>query len=142
MLDILNGLFYIDCMSSLPVRQSRFTRPVFLWAMAALLAYLGVKWLGDHALLTPRSQWLTLLPLLLMICFAVAAARMMLKMDELQKRICLESFSIAFVLTLLLTLVFVGLEHAGIHRAKWDELGSDMMLLWACAYVFTVWRYR
>ncbi|HEV7550246.1 MAG TPA: hypothetical protein VGP65_01095, partial [Candidatus Angelobacter sp.] len=69
-------------------------------------------------------------------------ARMILKMDELQKRICVESLSIAFLLTLLLTAIFVGLELARLPRPKWDDLGSYMMLLWACAYVFSVWRYR
>jgi hypothetical protein len=67
---------------------------------------------------------------------------MILKMDELQKRICVESLSIAFLLTLVLTLTFVGLELAGLHRPDWEDMGSYMMLLWACAYVFSVWRYR
>ncbi len=62
------------------------------------------------------------------------------KIDELQKRICVESLSIAFLLTLVLTGIFVGLEHTGLHRPKWDDLGSYMMLLWACAYVFSVWK--
>ena len=135
-------MLYIACMSPNSIRRSRFTSPVFLWAMAALLSWLGVQWLGDHALLTPRMWWLPLLPLLLMFLFAAAAARMILKMDELQKRICVESLSIAFVLTLVLTGIFVGLELAGLHRPKWDDLGSYMMLLWACAYVFSAWRYR
>ena len=135
-------MLYILSMSPDPIRRSRFTRPVFLYAMAALLSWLAVQWLGDHERLTPRMWWLPLLPLVLMFLFAAAAARMILKMDELQKRICLESLSIAFLLTLLLTLIFDGLELAGLHRPKWDDLGSYMMLLWACAYVFSVWRYR
>ena len=110
--------------------------------MAALVSWLVVQWLGDHERLTPRFWWLPLLPLVLMFLFAAAAARMILKMDELQKRICLESLSIAFLSTLLLTLIFVGLELAGLRRPNWDDLGSYMMLLWACAYVFSAWRYR
>jgi hypothetical protein len=129
-------------MSSNPIRRSRFTRPVFLYAMAALLSWLAVQWLGDRALLTARELTIGIgASLLLMFLFAVSAARMILKMDELQKRISLESLSIAFLLTLVLTLVFVGLELAG-YRPKWDDPGSYMMLLWACAYVFSVWRYR
>src|SRR5262252_4832488 len=102
-------------MNSNSIRRSRFSHPVFLWAMAALLTWLGVQWLGDHARLTPRLVWLPLVPLVLMFLFAGSAARMILKMDELQKRICVESLSIAFVLTLVLTGVFVGLEFAGLH---------------------------
>jgi small-conductance mechanosensitive channel len=123
--------------------RSRFTRPVFLWAMAALLTWLGILWLGDHALLTARELVIGFgASLLLMFLFAASAARTTLKMDELQKRICLESLSIAFLLTLLLTGIFVGLELAGLHRPNWNDLGSYMMLLWACAYVFSVWRFR
>ncbi len=135
-------MLYIFGMSPNPIRSSRLTRPVFLWAMAALLTWLVVQWLGDHALLTARELTIGIgASLLLMFLFVASAARMILKMDELQKRICLESLSIAFLLTLVLTLIFVGLELAG-HRPKWDDLGSYMMLLWACAYVFSVWRYR
>ena len=125
------------------IRRSRFTRPVFLLAIAAPLTALVVQWLGDRALLTARALTIGIVAsLLLIFFFAVSAARMIVKMDELQKRICVESLSIAFLLTLLLTAIFVGLELAGLHRPKWDDLGSYMMLLWACAYVFSVWRYR
>jgi hypothetical protein len=124
-------------------KRSHFTRPVFLWAMAALLTWLGLLWLGGRALLTARELIIGFVTsLLLMLLFAASAARMIVKMDELQKRICVESLSIAFLLTLVLTLIFVGLEFAGLHRPKWEDLGSYMMLLWACAYVFSVWKYR
>jgi hypothetical protein len=143
MLDILNGMLYISRMNPNLIGRSRFTRPVFLFAMAALLTALVVQWLGDHDRLTARELAIGIgASLLLMFLFAVSAARMILKMDELQKRICVESLSIAFLLTLVLTLTFVGLELAGLHRPKWEDLGSYMMLLWACAYVFSVWRYR
>lgn len=111
--------------------------------MAALLTWLGLLWLGDRALLTARALAIGFVTsLLLMFLFAASAARMILKMDELQKRICVESLSIAFLLTLVLTLIFVVLEHTGLHRPKWDDLSFYMMLLWACAYVFSAWRYR
>ena len=136
-------MFYISSMNPNLIRRSRFTRPVFLWAMAALLTWLGLLWLGDRALLTARALAIGFVTsLLLMFLFAASAARMILKMDELQKRICVESLSIAFLLTLVLTLIFVVLEHTGLHRPKWDDLSFYMMLLWACAYVFSAWRYR
>ena len=111
--------------------------------MAALLTWLSVLWLGDRALLTARELMIGFgTSLLLMFLFAASATRMILKMDELQKHICLESLSIAFLLTLVLTGIFVGLEFAGLHRPNWDDLGPYMMLLWVCAYVFSAWRYR
>ncbi len=125
MLDILSNMLYIFSMNPNLIRRSRFTHPVFLWAMAALLTALVVGWLGDRALLTARALTIGIgASLLLMFIFAVSAARMILKMDELQKRICVESLSIAFLLTLLLTAIFVGSELAGLHRPKWEDLGS------------------
>jgi hypothetical protein len=136
-------MLYIFSMNPNLIRRSQFTRPVFLWAMAALLTWLGLLWLGGRALLTARELTIGIVAsLLLMFLFAASAARMILKMDELQKRICVESLSIAFLLTLVLTGIFVGLEHTGLLKPKWDDLSSYMMLLWACAYVFSVWRYR
>lgn len=120
--------------------SSRFTRPVFLWSVAALILELVAQWAGRNGF--PQYRWLELLPLVPMALFLVALVRAILRMDELQQRICLESIAVAFVLTLALTLVFIGLERADIYRVKWNELGTYMLFLWACAYVFSVWRYR
>jgi hypothetical protein len=119
--------------------SSRFTRPVFLWAVAAALTELLVTWLVVHKQV-PR--WLGLLPVLPYMLFFAAMVRSVLKMDEMQKRICLESASIAFLLTLIITAVFGGLEQAGIARPPWDEIGGFMMLLWAGVYGASAWRYR
>lgn len=128
-------------MGKTPARtwRSRFSRPVFLWAACALLTDLAVQWLGKPLLAPP---WLTLLPVIPAICFVVALFRTVRKMDELQERICLESVFLAFMLTLVLTFVVAGLDRAGIYHGKPDALGTPMMFLWACAYIFCVWRYR
>lgn len=119
--------------------SSRFTRPVFLWAVAAALTELLVTWLVVHKQV-PR--WLGLLPVLPYLFFFAAMVRSVLKMDEMQKRICLESASLAFLSTLIITSILGGLEQAGICHAPWDEVGALMMLLWAGAYAFSCWRYR
>src|SRR5580658_8455255 len=119
--------------------SSRLTRPVFLWAVAAALTELVVTWLVDHKQV-PR--WLGLLPVLPYMIFFAAMVRSVLKMDEMQKRICLESASIAFLSTLIITAVFSGLEQAGIVRPPWGEIGGLMMLLWAGVYAVSAWRYR
>src|SRR5271155_5039118 len=115
---------------------SRFTRPVFLWAVAAALTELVVTWLVVHQQV-PR--WAALLPLLPYMLFFAAMVRSVLKMDEMQKRICLESASIAFLLTLSVTAVLGGLEQAGIARAPWSDVGGLMMLLWAGVYAVSAW---
>jgi hypothetical protein len=119
--------------------SSRFTRPVFLWAVAAALTELVVTWLVVHRQV-PR--WLGLLPVLPYMLLFAAIVRSVLKMDEMQRRIYLESASIAFLLTLIITAVFGGLEQAGIARPPWAEVGGLMMLLWACVYAVSAWRYR
>ncbi len=119
--------------------SSRFTRPVFLWAVAAALTELLVTWLVAHKQL-PR--WLGLLPLVPYMFFFAAMVRSVLKMDEMQKRICLESASLAFLLSLIVISFFGGIEQAGIGRPPWEEVGGLMMLLWAGVYAVSAWRYR
>ncbi len=119
--------------------SSRFTRPVFLWAVAAALTENLVTWLVAHGHV-PRA--LGLLPVLPYMIFFAAMVRSVLKMDEMQKRICLESASIAFLLTLIITAFFGGVEQAGLGRPPWEEVGGFMLLLWACAYGLSAWRYR
>jgi hypothetical protein len=129
-------------MNTIRTCSFRFTRPAFLWALAALVTELVVEWLPNHGLYRPMPRPLTLLPLVPAALFWVALVHTIQKMDELQKRIWLESVFIAFMVTVALTFVYAGLERAGIHRAPWDDIGSSMMLLWGCAYVFCAWRYR
>jgi hypothetical protein len=119
--------------------SSRFTRPVFLWAVAAAITELLVTWLVVHKQV-PRL--LGLLPVLPYMIFFAAMVRSVLKMDEMQKRICLESTSIAFLLTLIITAFFSGIEQAAIGHPPCEEVGSFMMLLWAGAYAVSAWRYR
>jgi hypothetical protein len=119
--------------------SSRFTRPVFLWAVAAALTELLTTWILVHK---GRPRWLGLLPLLPYMCFFWVLVRSVLKMDEMHRRISLESASIAFLLTLIITSIFGGIEQAGIGHAPWEEVGGLMLLLWAGAYAVSSWRYR
>jgi hypothetical protein len=127
-------------MSALRISHSCFTRPAFLWAVAALGAELVVE--SHYELHPTASRLLILLPLIPLLFFLLALVHAIWKMDELQKRICLESVFIAFTVTLALTFVFAAMERAGIHRAPGSGIGTLMMFLWAVAYVFSAWRYR
>jgi hypothetical protein len=121
--------------------HSRFTRPAFLWALCAVLTEFAVQSLGK-IMTWQVPPWLALLPVIPALFFVVALFRTAQRMDELQKRICLESVFIAFLLTLVLAFVVAGLDQAGIYHAKFDALGTPMMGLWAGAYIVSVWRYR
>lgn len=114
---------------------------MFLWALSALLTQFVVESLGKVKPQLAQS-WIMLLPVLPALFFVLALARAVQKMDELQKRICLESVFIAFLLTLVLAFVVGGLDRAGIYHAKFDILGTPLMGLWAAAYIFSSWRYR
>jgi hypothetical protein len=122
--------------------RSRFARPVFLWAVTGAAAQIAVAWLFKHPGHFPAPRWLGLVPALPMMFFVGSLVRAVQRMDELQRRIFFESVSIAFVATLALSLVLAGLDSAGIYRASYDDLGTPMMALWACAYIFSSWRYR
>ena len=98
-----------------------------------------MQWLGKSIAVPP---WLTLLPVVPALFFVAALARAVQTMDELQKRICLDSIFAAFMATLAISFVFDGLAHAGIYRVPWQSPGTVMLFLWACAYVFSAWRYR
>lgn len=126
------------------VRACRFqlTKPVFFWAFVALLVELTVQWVPNHLLHRPFPRPLTLLPLIPVILFWLALGRAISRMDELQRRIWHESVFIAFMSTLILSFVLAGLQRAGLHPALGDDMGSSMMLLWGCAYIFCAWKYR
>lgn len=121
---------------------SRFRRPIFLWGMAGLGTELAVEWLFDHKMRSPLLRLVTLLPLLPMTFFVLSVARVIRRMDELQKRICFESVAIAFVLTLVLNFLLRSLERAGVYAGAGDDMGTYMMILWGGAYLFTTWKYR
>jgi hypothetical protein len=114
----------------------RLRRPVFLYALLAMLIQIAIELL--HGL----PGWTALLPLIPMLMFVFALVRMMTQSDELQQRICMQSLSIAFPSAFVLTLVFAGLERAGLSRPPWNEMGTYMMGLWATAYLFASRRYR
>src|SRR5438045_7886233 len=87
-LDIMTSVLYTQSMINAPTCtwHSRFTRPVFLWALCAVLTEIGVQSLGKIPTWSV-PPWLTLLPVIPAICFVVALFRSVQKMDELQKRI-------------------------------------------------------
>jgi hypothetical protein len=114
---------------------------VFLWALCAQLTEFAVELLGKTKPQLAQS-WIGLIPVIPALFFVLELVRAVQKMDELQKRICLESVFIAFMLTLVLAFVVAGLDRAGIYHSKSDALGTPMMGLWAAAYIFPVWRYR
>jgi hypothetical protein len=107
-----------------------------LWALAALILEFSVE------RYPAAPSFVVLLPVIPAFLFVVALVRTVQKMDELQKRICLESVFIAFMLTLVLTFVLAGLARAGVYHPTGDSVGEPMMVFWAASYIVSSWRYR
>ena len=138
----MSSRHYIAPVSAIVTCRPRFSRPLFLWALAGLITQLALRYFVGA---TPpdRLRFLMLLPLVPEAFFIGALVRAILKMDELERRITLESIAIAFILTLALTFVLAGLESAGVnYPSVRDEVGTLMLGFWACSYIFSVWRYR
>ena len=122
----------------------RVRRPVFVWALAALVLQLGVERAVGRELAMPilAQKALALAPLVPLLAVMVVLVRMIHHMDELQQRICLESVFIAFVGSLTLAFVFGGLEQADVWRPPWSAIGTVMMAMWAAGYLYSSWKYR
>jgi hypothetical protein len=123
---------------------ARARRPVFIWALAALVTQLAVEGVSPRESATPTlgQKAVLLAPLLPLLGFMVALVRMVQRMDELQQRICLESVFIAFVGSLTVAFVFSGLEGAHVWRPPWSAIGTVMMTVWAAGYLYSSWKYR
>lgn len=143
-LDIVRSESYIGSMTTGAGWLRRIRRPALAWALTALVLELVVERVLGHgtALPGPVLMALALAPLLPSLLFVFALVRMIQRMDELQHRICLESVFIAFICLLILSFVLGGLEQAGAYRPPWDMVGSWMLALWACAYMYSSWKYR
>jgi hypothetical protein len=123
--------------------RPRFLRPLFLWALACLLTEMAVEFFVGARPHPHALRFLMLLPLVPVALFVVSLVHTIQKMDELERRVALESIAIAFILTLLLTFVLAGLQSAEINVASLrDEVGTFMLFFWACAYLISVSRYR
>ena len=118
-------------------------RPTFVWGVLALVLVFTSSWVLQHVAVGLNLRVaLALAPLVPAGLFIIALVRATRQFDELQQRIYLESVAIAFVITVLLTFVFAGLQRAGLYTAKWDDIGNTMMIVWLLAYLINVWRYQ
>jgi cytochrome c biogenesis protein CcdA len=123
--------------------RSRWTQPWVLWDAAAVVTGLAVIWVfHNEKLSSPSRIVLGFLPALLWIGCVVALVRKVRTLDEMGKRIHMQAASIAFVATVILNFVSVGLGASKIYAVKVVDLGSAGILIWALAVVFLTRRYQ
>lgn len=132
-------LMTVPC-TSLP----RMRRPAAAWGIATLVCQAAVTWMiaVQPALPNVVRQALMLAPYATLLGFLAALVGMVTHLDELQKRIALESAFIAFVGSAALVFVFAGLGEAGIWRPQWDVIPTAMMAVWAVGYAYSSRKYR
>lgn len=114
---------------------------------AALLAasfLFMVTWLLKSVELASAGRLaVALLPIPAFALFIVAEVAVLLRMDELQKRIQLEALAIAFPAVAVLGITVEYLQKAGF-VSQWTvgDVWPYMILLYLPAYVVSRWRYR
>ena len=124
------------------LRRSR--RAPAAWGIATLVSEAAVTWMiaAQPQLPNVLRQAILLAPPVTLLGFLGALVRTVTHLDELQKRIALESVFIAFVGSLSLVFVFSGLGAVGLWRPRWDLIAAAMMALWAAGYVYSSRKYR
>lgn len=119
-------------------------RPVAAWGIATLVSEAAVTWMIAAQPQVPSilRQAVMLAPCLTLLGFLGAMVRLATHLDELQRRIALESVFIAFVGSLSLVFVFSGLREADLWRPRWDLIAPAMMAVWAVGYAYSSRKYR
>jgi hypothetical protein len=122
----------------------KMRRPAAAWGIATLICEIVVTWITTAEPARPSNvrHAFVLAQCLMLLGFLAALVRMVTHMDELQKRIALESVFVAFVGSLALVFVFSGLAEAGVWRSRWDWIAPAMMAVWAIGYVYSSSKYR
>lgn len=123
--------------------HSRWSQPWVLWNAAAVVTGLITIWVfRNEKLNSPSRIVLGFLPALLWIVCVVALVRQIRALDEMGRRIHLQAASIAFVATIILNFVSLGLNSAKIYTVEAGDLGGAGIVIWGVAAAFLARRYR
>lgn len=115
---------------------------------ASLFAYCVVLtvslWLINHGMVEDGA-WKTVIslaPMLPGIFIAISVLRQLRRVDELQRKIQLEAFSLAFAGTALITFSYGFLENVGYPKLTMFAVWPVMSTLWIIGGVISHRRYR
>lgn len=117
-------------------------RPLFvpLILYIGLLAF-GMNWLNDN----PESVWrypVALLPMVPGLFLVLGMVRALGRLDELARKILLESMVFAFTLTLILTMGLGLLGIAGLTPPNTIYIALFMSLAWLAGKLWITRRYQ
>lgn len=86
--------------------------------------------------------FVTLLPIIPCILVGWSVIRQLACLDEMQQRIQLQAFSLAFVGTALITFSYGFLENIGFPHLSMFFVWPLMATLWGIGIAIGTWRYR
>ncbi len=132
-----------DCLINDPAAKRRYYRDIFLsTGIYMVLLLISVHLLRRDMVSGPWKYIVAVMPALPMFMVPRAVIRSFAFMDELQRRIQLESLAFAFTLTALLTLTYGFLENAGLPQLSWIWVWPLMGFLWAVGIAVAKRRYQ
>jgi len=148
----MNSSLSVSTMTTNPASDSscgpgpRAWLPPLLWGLAAGLSAAGATAVFVLTKLPlPARAALVIVPVAFCLGYVACVVRLFRQVDELQRRIQLESLGFAFPATAVLVMAVDLLEQAGVIPAVrwgWSGLVTAMCLLWLTGWVFACRRYR
>jgi hypothetical protein len=85
---------------------------------------------------------IVLVPTIPGIWFLISLGRAIASLDELQRRIQLESIAIGFGISAMVVLTYGLLGMVGVPQAGWIYVPVVMVFGWFLGKMWTLWRYR
>lgn len=120
--------------------------PPLVWGLGAgLTSGAAAALFALFSMPLPLRAAVAILPVLLSFGYVWCVVRIFRRVDELQRRIQLESLGFAFPATAILVMATDLLRQAAIlpaFRWDWSGLVPAMCLLWLVGYAMTCRRYR
>lgn len=110
-------------------------------AIYIALVYVSVRWLHRE----PAAPWkymIAVMPMLPVLFVPVFVVQFLHSLDELQRRIQLESLGFAFAASALSSLTYGFLENAGLPHLNWVWVWPMMGIFWIIGMASARWRYR
>jgi len=117
------------------------TRMLLILAVYGGLIYLSVHWVEKE----PAVFWkyvIAVLPVFPILLIPVFVVQLLRSLDELQRKIQLESLGFAFAATALSSLTYGFLENAGLPNLNWVWVWPIMGTFWIIGSFVARWRYR
>ncbi|MBO0911569.1 MAG: hypothetical protein J2P13_07220 [Acidobacteria bacterium] len=114
--------------------------------LLALVAYIGLFcvsaiWLERHPP-APEKYAIAVLPMLAVFVVPALVVQLLHSLDELQRKIQLESLGFAFAATAISSLTYGFLENAGLPHLNWIWVWPIMAAFWILGVFAARWRYR